>query len=1084
MKKQPLLLPLILILIASQSALSQCGLNPFAFIDCETASAQVLCPQDGAAHNISWIAFRAPAGAFGLEIVPFQCMGSTSGNEGIQVGVYTDCSFQEAVFCDPNCNLGPTIIPTDDMQAGEVYYLFIDGCNDSYCQYEVIVDTGGLTADPCISTTELIASTETDCNLPIIAFSDSAIFNESCLQPFTQCDVTGPTTWHRISIDDAGAEKLVTQVLTDSVDVVWSIYRGSDPLTATRVQGVNHQTGGIYSCSSSDGDADNIHVVPLDNAEQENYWLVVTAASDIIDPNYVVNYYTAAECPACSSGSLTDFGAGIIQAFVDGVESDGPFCSGQTVEVCVEYIYDSSDIGFDWLHGIIPVFGDGWEVDESMLAEVQPMSQAEWFSSQGPCAPRVNGYDVPNICTYTEDGSLKMKSLLESPSSDCNGLLADGSPLPSGWFVNTGGIQTTCGEDCSPASFFGVPGGVTVNVEFCMQLQVKSDTDSDGQRDLQVQLFPTSDAVSGCWTDNELCIQIVPLVSPPWTRLRDTVAATVVADVVPAICSGLTTEMFISTTTGDKMLEVTFEDNPLVSGEGSDPKWDDGVLLIDGASSVSDLLINDTDEDQIVVYYIKVLDAETCQGVVKRVEVTVIPGIVFDIDSTFSICSGSCISLSPSVTSWGLISALWSNGDTGIGTTVCPDETTSYTLAVEDTRGCEGLLTVEVIVAADVSVDIQAVICDGDSLYGQTASGIYDIVVPGAEGCDTLINLDLTVTEFAEVEQELQLCDGDTAVIGGVEIGQAGVYVDSLYNAGGCLLEVRATAVVVIPSITTDTTVTICEGDTLLGESTPGSYTATLVSSVGCDSTVNFVLEVEASGSIGLGATSVCIAEAGLIVGGSTDGTWTSTTPDVCMISEAGALTFLQSGLCTVQLSVAGSVCPPLEASLQVEPLPEVSYDGAETICISDSTKVTSTRPGVWTSTDASVASVDSEGSVVGITAGVVDMIFIDDNSGCTNSLAITVIPNSDPACVTATVEQASLSVSIHPNPASSQFTVVSDASIRGVELIGLDSRSYAVPKVVGRQMTVPVDHLAAGIYIVQVRTERGLSAHKIFVVE
>lgn len=99
-----------------------------------------LCPGGGAAHNISWFEYIAGEGSYTLNIEPFACNGSASGNEGVQIGIYTDCTFTESVFCDPNCSLATVSIPSNIFTPGESYYIFIDGCNGSVCSYNISVD--------------------------------------------------------------------------------------------------------------------------------------------------------------------------------------------------------------------------------------------------------------------------------------------------------------------------------------------------------------------------------------------------------------------------------------------------------------------------------------------------------------------------------------------------------------------------------------------------------------------------------------------------------------------------------------------------------------------------------------------------------------------------------------------------------------------------------------------------------------------------------------------------------------------------------------------------------------------------------
>jgi len=134
-----------------------------------------LCPSDGAATNISWFAFVAGSENYDLVIDPFACSGSTSGNEGVQIGVYTSCSFDEAVFCDPSCNLSSVTIPSTDLEAGATYYIFIDGCNGSVCSYTIEIE-GDYSAPPPFNVDDICIGTDqstADCSDPTICVNQT-----------------------------------------------------------------------------------------------------------------------------------------------------------------------------------------------------------------------------------------------------------------------------------------------------------------------------------------------------------------------------------------------------------------------------------------------------------------------------------------------------------------------------------------------------------------------------------------------------------------------------------------------------------------------------------------------------------------------------------------------------------------------------------------------------------------------------------------------------------------------------------------------------------------------------------------------
>lgn len=94
-----------------------------------------LCPGEGGAHNISWFSFVAGGTGFSIEIIPLNCT-TEQGTQGMQAGLYTDCTFSTAVVCEPNPSTEPFII-SGGLVPGETYYFFMDGSFGSVCDFEV-----------------------------------------------------------------------------------------------------------------------------------------------------------------------------------------------------------------------------------------------------------------------------------------------------------------------------------------------------------------------------------------------------------------------------------------------------------------------------------------------------------------------------------------------------------------------------------------------------------------------------------------------------------------------------------------------------------------------------------------------------------------------------------------------------------------------------------------------------------------------------------------------------------------------------------------------------------------------------------
>lgn len=110
-----------------------------------------LCDGFNTSENISWFAFAAAEGNYTLSVTPFDCNGGTLGQQGIQVGIYKDCSFSEEVFCSNFCTVNPVNISSGILSPGQVYYMYINGCDGNICNYQININ-GNATPSTLIPT--------------------------------------------------------------------------------------------------------------------------------------------------------------------------------------------------------------------------------------------------------------------------------------------------------------------------------------------------------------------------------------------------------------------------------------------------------------------------------------------------------------------------------------------------------------------------------------------------------------------------------------------------------------------------------------------------------------------------------------------------------------------------------------------------------------------------------------------------------------------------------------------------------------------------------------------------------------------
>lgn len=606
-----------------------------------------------------------------------------------------------------------------------VYYIKIASSEDNCGSFNLSIDeeTSDCTADECPDAEVLMPVTPVDCEAGEQFFSVDGCVSYACPEmgaPSADCNNgDSPTVWFQIDIDAGDPTQLVTQVDASGFTPVWNIYQGTDCSNLEHVaeQLVTDSGQVTNDCSNSDDDPTNNFIVPIadnpDTGEPYTYWIAISAVGDVENPDFTLNYATSLGCLACTGETALDCGNGEFTATVDGEEWDpdgdgvsGPFCPGQEVEICWEFNYDTTGSGNDWLHGMIPSFGSGWDLESIDFASESIGGSWTWYDENDACYPRLQGYNLPNICTYEEDGILKLCNKACDPSCPCDDQpLEDGSPLPSGWFWNS----AACGAGDCPHEEYGIPNGVNVNVDVCVTLSVKtfdSDEDCELNRDLKVVIQTTSDAVTGCWTDSSPCIVDPSLSSPDWEIDCD-IPARVTGD-EQTICSGDMLDIDLEIEDGD-IVEVVVEpiDNPSVDGETMNtfPAGDNPVI--------NDVLINNSEVLQEVLYEVYTVDpTKPCPGVKDTIFAYVEPQIEIEFPVQ-EVCAGfetTLDVLETGVTTGGTgnyVDFVWSPGlETTPSITVMPPVTTQYCVTVTDDFDCTGSTCVEVFVGSLIEFEL------------------------------------------------------------------------------------------------------------------------------------------------------------------------------------------------------------------------------------------------------------------------------------------------------------------------------------------------------------------------------------------
>ena len=277
--------------------------------------------------------------------------------------------------------------------------------------------------------------------------------------------------------------------------------------------------------------------------------------------------------------------------------------------------------------------------------------------------------------------------------------------------------------------------------------------------------------------------------------------------------------------------------------------------------------------------------------------------------------------------------------------------TYTITNAVTGPGACpDALETSTITISPSYAFTFTDEICSGDTYVlpdGSTtgSGGTYTANLITIDGCDSVITTILTEHTSTAVTEDVSLCDGTSYILpDGSSVGTAGTYISSLTSVFGCD-SVITTNITIEPSLTTDLTEAICDGDTYTlpdGSTTTSSgiFSFTFVSAAGCDSIVTVDLTVNAISST-TEDVSICDGGSYTLPDGTvvtTDGTYVST-----LSSIAGC-----DSIITTNLTVTDAYSITLTPSI---------CDG-DTYTLPDGS--TTTSSGIFSFTFVSAAGCDS----------------------------------------------------------------------------------------------------------------------------
>ncbi len=628
------------------------------------------------------------------------------------------------------CSAVPVSLSLGCLQPGELVYVKVAG-EESNCgtftisMYDI---TNCDFANECdeISAAQVL-SPITDLSGEIIFTScASGCLDLACPQTdVAACPtfVNNPTVWFEIQTD-LNAEQLYVQVIPNGFwTPSFAIYQGT--CGALELVSGGTVTNPIH-CSTDDTTSNLSNIgIPIDASSNpvRTFYVAVSTEGNIDDPTFEICAAATIGIVACIGGIPPDYqnhtcdpeaNFEIVNREYDG-SLEGPFCSGELLTLCFDFLFDVSATGNDWLHGLVPTFGQGWDMTtfDPTAVTISP-GGAQWFDDNVVEIQE----DYTNICTYTDaNGKLQLCNNYCTPCP-CSGTLPVGTPLPGGWYwVTTGG--NGCANTGLPQDGYGILGGSVVEVNFCLDIQVREFENeaqclSEGDLNFTIQTF--TDGVTGCWDDpvSECRKDIAQTFS--WSIDCSTPSDLVISPQVQEICNMESIELIISTIDNStaSIIGVTVQENPFVRGASAHGSQNAPLTLVD-------TLRNTSSVPQVVVYEISSsVPGQTCFTQDTLIEIIVLPQIQIEGESEICIGQGDAIlQASVSYTS-GFVNYIWTpifGAPVGLAPSI---DGNGYIIPADSISSVgEGVYSYEVVVTDDLG-------CTAQSFY--TLTVIDDVI--------------------------------------------------------------------------------------------------------------------------------------------------------------------------------------------------------------------------------------------------------------------------------------------------------------------------------------------------------------------
>ena len=523
-------------------------------------------------------------GGIGVEVYAGSCGSLT-------LLAKSDCTgFEDRDFIVPNCN-------------GRIY-IHVSTTNDGCGEFVIAMTEimGCEFADTCEEITPGLQMS------PIS--DDTQVCVSTCLEYSCESTCSNQSAWVQFTTDQFAT--IATISVTADFQFNFSVYRATDCLDLQDL---------ILCESKVSGEFTDVAVVP-----SSIYFVEISLVDGVAGPLDIC-VTTTQEFIDCSFGTID-----IIRNEFPNANPDGPFCPGETVQICYDLTFKvdlpNEGNGCQWLQGILPVFGSGWDLTAQSPDSQTPGLNWEWNESvmYNVDSPVLGlGLDANNnpIIEYGTGG------------------LSTDNVIPGGWWYSTPAPPSSgCPTDGTPDNSWGynlTPCGGITQIQHCFMMTAKmpqqiTDCDDVFQTDLSINIFTFADGETGCYPGELACAGDTPINFEGKIDCSALVEYELGTD---EICSGDFASVPVAIMGG---YEIPIRVDVIDAGNTTGAKnWE----FLTGSGLIPDQIINNGTSIETITYQISFHEPTTaCLTPVETFQVLVHPEFTIPSYAPIVLCEG------------------------------------------------------------------------------------------------------------------------------------------------------------------------------------------------------------------------------------------------------------------------------------------------------------------------------------------------------------------------------------------------------------------------------------------------------------